>query len=372
MAAGHGGCQTAKGSVTGAGDPPLSALLSQALVAFTIEFDNEFEHRMPHRTTRYGGTPHGPWLTSMAMYLNCMRFVGDEGIRVGELVRRARTKTNFRGMARWGYVTIKPDPRDARPKPPASSKIVRSTENGRRARDTWAPLFAVIETRWRERFGEEQVEGLRNALRAVVRQFETPLPDSMPILGYGLFSAPLKVREAGQTEDAGDLPLACLLSRALLAFAMEFESEAKLSLAVCADLLRVLDEEGVRQRDLPLRSGVSKEAISVALGLVQKSGLATVGATVVRLTKKGREAQRRYEQLTRGIEESWRARFGVGKVRGLRNHLERLAGDGTATRSPLFGGLTPYPDGWRAKVHKPMTLPHYPMTLHRGGFPDGS
>src|SRR5260370_32121794 len=32
----------------------LSALLSQALVAFTIEFDNEAEHRLPHRTTDHG------------------------------------------------------------------------------------------------------------------------------------------------------------------------------------------------------------------------------------------------------------------------------------------------------------------------------
>ena len=31
---------------------PLPALLSRALVAFTIEFDNEFERRMPHRTSR--------------------------------------------------------------------------------------------------------------------------------------------------------------------------------------------------------------------------------------------------------------------------------------------------------------------------------
>jgi len=31
---------------------PLSALLSQALVAFTIEFDKEFEHRAPHRNRR--------------------------------------------------------------------------------------------------------------------------------------------------------------------------------------------------------------------------------------------------------------------------------------------------------------------------------
>ena len=32
---------------------PLPTLLSQPLVAYTIEFDNEAEHRMPHRTTRY-------------------------------------------------------------------------------------------------------------------------------------------------------------------------------------------------------------------------------------------------------------------------------------------------------------------------------
>ena len=45
---------------------PLSALLSQALVAFTIEFDNEAERRMPHRTTNHGSTAFpGPWLVSL-------------------------------------------------------------------------------------------------------------------------------------------------------------------------------------------------------------------------------------------------------------------------------------------------------------------
>ncbi|HEY7176300.1 MAG TPA: hypothetical protein VH442_15400, partial [Micromonosporaceae bacterium] len=58
---------------------PLPTLLSQALIAFTIEFDNEFEYRMPHRTAdRPGG--RGPWLTSMAMWSNFIRLVPDEGI----------------------------------------------------------------------------------------------------------------------------------------------------------------------------------------------------------------------------------------------------------------------------------------------------
>jgi hypothetical protein len=39
---------------------------------------------------------------------------------------------------------------------------------------------------------------------------------------------------------------------------------------------------------------------------------------------------------------------------------------------PLFLALEPYPGNWRARVRPPATLPHYPMVLHRGGYPDGS
>jgi hypothetical protein len=35
---------------------PLSAMLSQVLVTFTIECDNEFERQIPHRTSNYGST----------------------------------------------------------------------------------------------------------------------------------------------------------------------------------------------------------------------------------------------------------------------------------------------------------------------------
>jgi hypothetical protein len=43
-----------------------------------------------------------------------------------------------------------------------------------------------------------------------------------------------------------------------------------------------------------------------------------------------------------------------------------------AVSSPLLAGLEPYPDNRRAAVPAPVTLPHYPMVLHRGGYPDGS
>src|SRR5215813_6014511 len=97
---------------------PLSALLSQVLVAFTIECDNEFERQMPHRTSNYGSTAGrgtGPWLVSMAMWRTCMRFVGEDGVAVAELTRRARTGTNLPGMLRWGYISVEPDPADPGP-----------------------------------------------------------------------------------------------------------------------------------------------------------------------------------------------------------------------------------------------------------------
>ncbi|MGA2136037.1 MAG: MarR family winged helix-turn-helix transcriptional regulator [Bryobacteraceae bacterium] len=335
---------------------PLSVLLSQALVAFTIEFDNEFEHRAPHRTTVGGG--HGAWLSSMVMWFNCMRFAGEEGITLQELHRRALTPTNFNGMQRWGYIVVGPD------------SLIRATNKGRRAQAVWGPLFGVIEGRWRERFGTDRIGQLRKSLWEVASQFEFELPDCLPILGYGLFSRGPEEKRRAPVDP--DLPLPALLARVLLAFALEFERESDLSLAISADVVRVLDEAGVRVRDLPLLSGVSKEAIAMALGFLQKRGFAVVEpdpagsrSKIARLTAKGLAAQAGYYERLGLIEEHWRARFGRESVARLGELLERMSGD-------LFRGLEPYPDGWRASVPRPRTLPHYPMVLHRGGYPDGS
>jgi hypothetical protein len=314
----------------------LSALLSQALVAFTIEFDNEFEHRMPHRTTNHGGTA-GPWLVSMAMWMNCMQFIGEEGVPVRRLEELARTPTNLNGMVRWGYISIGAD------------KVIRATRNGRRAQQVWRPLCGVIEQRWRARFGNERIDTLRESLEAISDRIDADLPDYLPILGYGLFSRVPKLPRRVQARTGLALPT--LLSRVLLAFAMEYERESDWSLAVGANLLRVLDAEGVRVRDLPRLSGVSKEAIAMALGLLKKGGV--VAGT--RLTAKGMEARSRHFRRLEDIEHRW----AVGSLR-------------EALRLSLFDGLEPYPDGWRASVPRPVTLPHYPMVLHRGGFPDGS
>ena len=102
---------------------------------------------------------------------------------------------------------------------------------------------------------------------------------------------------------------------------------------------------------------------------------------LVLLTAKGQREQDAYRKLLVAIEAHWRARFGEETINNLRESLEHLvvgppvddrsASEPDDGQSPLFRGLQPYPDNWRAKRPRPTTLPHFPMVLHRGGFPDG-
>jgi len=363
---------------------PLSTLLSQALVAFTIEFDNEAERRIAHWTTERPGAAgerRGLWLTSMVMWLNCMRYVPDDGVTVAELARLARTSTNIRGMRRWGYLRVEPAAGPgSRVRP---DDRLRPTRRGRAAQDAWRPLGAEIEDRWRARFGHPPIEALRGALWPLVRALPADLPDCMPILGYGLAS-PRPARRVGAAddgwpEDQATLGLAELLARVLVAFTDDFEDGSALSLALTANVLRVLDTDGAATHQLPQRTGVSKESIAMALGFLENRKLAVTGTgtpggrfRVVRLTSRGAEEAARHLDRRHAVEEAWRTRFGPEAVAGLHHALVPLVGGGTPATSPLFAGLEPDPDGWRAGRPRPETLPHHPMVLHRGGFPDGA
>ena len=101
-----------------AADLPLSTLLSQALVAFTIESDNEFEHRMAH-TTATGPAARsgaGPWLGSQALWPNFMQFVDEDGVPLRDLEAWA-AMPNLGGLERWGYIVIHADAAEGRPAP---------------------------------------------------------------------------------------------------------------------------------------------------------------------------------------------------------------------------------------------------------------
>jgi hypothetical protein len=207
---------------------PLSALLSEALVAFTIEFDNEFERRTPHRTTSLGpnsGAASGPWLVSMAMWGKFLRFVPDEGITVREFQQRAaltkkETKTWLTRLGEWwGYISVK---KNAAEDP--FHWMIRPTPGGQKAQEVWRPLTAIIEKRWSERFGEDTIDHLRQSLRRMAEQLSPELPDYLPILGYDMLSAGSdpgrKERTRSANVSAGEYNLPTLLARVLLAFAM--------------------------------------------------------------------------------------------------------------------------------------------------------
>jgi hypothetical protein len=150
---------------------------------------------------------------------------------------------------------------------------------------------------------------------------------------------------------------------------------AATALAVAA----IRAEETSRESAICLCSPGVEEAISMAMGIAVKQGLAVLEpdpaasrGQVARLTLGGRRAQDGCRRLLAAIEDGWQERFGSAAIRGIRQVIERLADAPDGQPSPLWLGLEPYPGGWRASVRRPRTLPHFPMVLHRGGFPDGS
>jgi hypothetical protein len=157
-------------------------------------------------------------------------------------------------------------------------------------------------------------------------------------------------------------------------FAAEFEAESGISLAIAANLLRVLGEP-TRLRDLPALTGISREAVAMGLGVIEKRRLAVTGpdpssrGSVIRLTAHGTTCRRRSLDLIDEVEARWTGRYAQELV-NLRSALDELTGDdGEVT---LLAGMVPYPDGWRARVPSPTVLPWFPTVLHRGGYPDGS
>ncbi len=150
---------------------PLSTPLSQLLIALTIEFDNELDHRLAE-----AGLGHRLPI-SMVMWSNFLRFVGD-GITVGELpeasgIPKSRTLSTLGGMERWRYVFVGAKPTGAAPKSKrdgwGSARalkpewFVRPTPVGEKVQEIAPPLFGEIEQRWEQRFGAGAVDELRRA-----------------------------------------------------------------------------------------------------------------------------------------------------------------------------------------------------------------
>lgn len=364
-------------------DLPLPAWLSQVLVAFILEFDNEFEHQAPHRTTLYGSTPgsiHAPWLVSMVMWSKFLRFIPDTSISVAELQRLTAMDRKSadvwlpRLWKWWGYIDIAWPAAASKRIPPQA--VIRLTPGGQKAVAVWRPLTDAIEERWMKGFGQKEVENLKNALFEIHRRLDPDLPDHLPILGYGLVTDPKKW--TGEAKLSFET-LPALLSKVLLAFAIEFESRSQISIAIYANVLRLLDDRGVNMPDLLRQSGISKEAAAAALSFLKKNDCIVTltnpdgkQTKLIALSEKGQRLQHNSRELMHSLEDSWRTRFGEDTIGSLRKVLESFVGDGTPDGSPLFRRLKPHAGNWRAFAPQPEAIPRYPMILHRGGFPDGA
>jgi hypothetical protein len=331
---------------------PLATLLSLALVAFTIELDNTFEQRAPHTTERLkrDGRGDGPWLTSFVMYANFTRLVAEDGSPLAAL-RGAAGITNLHGLQRWGHIRV-------------DEGVVRMTSRGAQVRAVWIPLAAEIEARWVDRFGAATIAALRAALDVAADDPPRELPAFLPVV-----SADLRTRLPKDVGDAGPDGLLSRLARVLLAFTLDFERDFPLALPVCANLLRVLGNGAIPVRDLPSLTGVSKEAARWALGILVRGGLAVSEPSArargqsVRLTERGLSAKSGYGRHLAATEAQWRARFGGATIDSLKLGLAEI--------SPRLAEGTVAPStGWRARLRRP--LPHHPMVLHRGGYPDGA
>ena len=298
---------------------------------------------------------------SLIVWLNLVRFVTDEGVSIRDVASaacadRRRIDLMLGCLERWGVVTLGPaaDHRGIRERRVGwgsgrglrAEWIVRLTGRGRDARDVWMPLVGEIEQRWQARFGGEPVRLLREGLAAIAARIEWELPDGLP--DPSMFDAPIGFA-ARTPADAGALPIAALLSRVLLAFALEFNRESDASLPMAATVLRAIGEAGdtgVRVGDLPVLAGGSPETTAIGWRLARYVTLEAVRprGKVARLNPRGVIAIQRYVPLVQAIEERWEQRYGAGPLRVTRSALITLL-NATDKDGPTFSrGLVP-PEG---------------------------
>jgi hypothetical protein len=95
---------------------------------------------------------------------------------------------------------------------------------------------------------------LRQALENAADGLDLELPDVLPC---GIEIAH-KFPPRASGSSAG-LPLPTLISRLLLAFRIQFDRESPVTLDLCANTLRVLSEEPIRESEIPLLTGASPE-----------------------------------------------------------------------------------------------------------------
>jgi hypothetical protein len=117
-----------------------------------------------------------------------------------------------------------------------------------------------------------------------------------------------------------------LLSRALISLTRAYErtDPDAPTLPFYADLLRVLDDEGIGLREIPARARISKRVVTTLVNSSEKAGLLTNETKVVRLTDAGTLARAAGEKTLAAAEAAWTSSVGESKAMKLRAALETV------------------------------------------------
>jgi hypothetical protein len=236
---------------------PLSALLSQILVAYTVELDCEFERRLLETQGRGARF-------SLVVWLNLLRFLADGPVSVRTLASRAlaaeeQVKPLLGSLERWGLILLQPGKRAGfgSGRGIRADWPVRLAASGEIAIKIWPELIPEIDARWSNRFGDYS-NWLRRSLEAIEHQIDLELPQGLP-------GAILKLPEFAPRKSTAEdgLPLPVLLSRVLLAFALDFERDSRTPISLCANAIRILSDEPIPEAEIPKRTGCSDETSGI-------------------------------------------------------------------------------------------------------------
>ena len=334
-------------------NPPLPTLLGRALSAFAHHYDAA---RGEDRA-----------IPQLGAWANALRVIGPDGTDQRQLGRRAVISKRLAEIVvsrleRRGRVSVEAV---AVPGRRGKARLVRLTAEGAVARTAAAHLVDTVQEDWRQRFGNDDIVRLRDALAAVVDRLPVELPHY--VTGYGAADSsvtggdyvaedpgPPRIPAHGQDWPvvmrkpdrlATDLPLPALLSQVLAAFALDYERERLGHLQEVSNFLRFVGDAGVPLARAQVLGGVSgngKTAHERHVDVVVEPGRARKGRRVY-LTPKGRRMRDAYPHLVAEIERGWCAEYGDA-VPAMRSLL--------ATMTERFGDDRPdlpdYPDtnGW--------------------------
>ena len=332
-------------------EPPLATLLGRALGAFAHHYDSS---RGEDRS-----------VPQLGVWANVLRAIDAEGTDQRQLGRRAVISKRVAEVVvsrleKRGRVSVEAQ---AIPSRRGKARIVRLTPDGRAARNAAAGLVDTVQEDWRQRFGNDGIVRLREAMSSVVDRLAIELPHYVTGYGAGDPSVtggdyvleepgppripahgqdwPVVLREPGSV--AADLPLPALLSQVLAAFAIDYERERLGHLQAVSNFLRFVGDDGVtleRAQALGGVSGNGKTLHERHLDVVVEPGRARDKDRRVYLTPKSRRMRDAYPYLVAEIEQKWCEEYGDA-VPAMRSAL-------VAMNEQFDDDLPDYPDtnGW--------------------------